>query len=79
MSLESVPLGSRSVHRRPTCHLCVQEAFTWLPSESLFTLTVMYSFSCTFGKIYAAHEPHILQTVLLKTKLDLSLSSFRSI
>lgn len=53
-----------------TCHLCAQETFTWAPVV-IFMLRILYLFSCTFGKIYAAHEPHISQISLLKTKLDL--------
>lgn len=48
----------------PTCHLSVQETFTWPPVSHFI---IIYVFSCTFGKIYAVHEPYIL----LKTKLDL--------
>lgn len=34
-------------------------------------LTIMYLFSCPFGKIHGAHELHVSQTLLLKMKFNL--------
>lgn len=71
MHVPGVPLGSGSVprvgHMPPVC----SGNFYLAPSEPFFMLRILYLFSCTFGKIYAAHEPHISQILLLKTKLDL--------